>query len=93
MSSKVMKYAPHPKLCLDKILCIGKVLMKRNFVTVLPVVIGVDSIHRFSLWAIVSANLVVKKTKTDSPVLEPTLSRLGEEKTFYGYLRTEILYF
>lgn len=67
--------------------------MKRNFVTVLPVVIGVDSIHRFSLWAIVSANLVVKKTKTDSPVLEPTLSRLGEEKTFYGYLRAEILNF
>ena len=67
--------------------------MKRNFVTVLPVMIVVDSINRFPLWAIVSANLVVKETKTEWPVLEPTLSRLAEEKTFYGYLRTEILYF
>ena len=58
--------------------------MERNFVTVLPVVIGVDSIHRFSLWAIVSTNLVVKKTKTEWPVLKPTLSRLGEEK-FFSY--------
>ena len=74
-------------------MCIGKVLMKRNFVTVIPVMIVVDSINRFPLWAIVSANLVVKETKTEWPVLEPTLSRLGEEKTFYGYLRTEILYF
>ena len=42
----------------------------------------VDSINRFSLWAIVPANLVVEKTKTEWPVLEPTLSKLGEEKIF-----------
>ena len=56
--------------------------MKRTFVAILPVVIVVN---HFSLWPIVSANVVVKKTKTEWPVLEPTLSRLGEEKTFYGY--------
>ena len=67
--------------------------MKRNFVIVSPVVIVVNLINRFSLWAIVSANLVVQKTKTEWPVNELTLSRLGEEKTFYGYLRTEILNF
>ena len=67
--------------------------MKRNFVIVFPVVIVVNLINRFSLWAIVSANLVVQKTKTEWPVNELTLSRLGEEKTFYGYLRTEILNF
>ena len=67
--------------------------MKRNFVIVFPVEIVVNLINRFSLWAIVSANLVVQKTKTEWPVNEPTLSRLGEEKTFYGYLRAEILNF
>ena len=67
--------------------------MKRNFVIVFPVVIVVNLINRFSLWAIVSANLVVQKTKTEWPVNEPTLSRLGEEKTFYGYLQAEILTF
>ena len=67
--------------------------MKRNFVIVFPVVIVVNLINRFSLWAIVSANLVVQKTKTEWPVNEPTLSRLGEEKTFYGYLQAEILIF
>ena len=56
---------------------------------ILPVVIIVDSINRFSLWAIVPANLVVEKTKTEWPVLEPT--RRG--KNFYGYLQTEILNF
>ena len=67
--------------------------MKRNFVIVSPVVIVVNLINRFSLWAIVSVNLVVQKTKTEWPVNQLTLSRLGEEKTFYGYLRTEILNF
>ena len=62
-------------------------------IMILPVVIIVDSIDRFSLWAIVPANLVVEKTKTEWPVLEPTLSRLGEENNFYGYLQTEILNF
>ena len=56
---------------------------------ILPVVIIVDSINRFSLWAIVPANLVVEKTKTEWPILEPT--RRG--KNFYGYLQTEILNF
>ena len=53
--------------------------MKGTFVTIRPVVIVVN---RFSLWAIVSATLVVKKTRTEWPVLEPTLSRPGEEKHF-----------
>ena len=56
--------------------------MKRTFVAIFPVLIVVN---HFSLWPIVSANVVVKKTKTEWPVLEPTLSRLGEEKTFYSY--------
>ena len=67
-------------------MCIRKALIKRSFLAILPVVIIVDSINRFSLWAIVPANLVVEKTKTEWPVLEPTLSRLGEEKLFYDFL-------
>ena len=64
--------------------------MKRTFVTIRPVVIVVNC---FSLLAIVSATLVVKKDENGVAGSWANTFQARRGKTFYGYLRTEILNF